>query len=241
MKDTPPDVERMYREMLLDRSRADRLKMGCSMFATARAFVLASARRADPTVSPAALRRALFLRVYGSDFDAVERARIAARLEAEASEPDRSRLRVPVDWDLLEAALTSNAGECACYLDVRTGEVLMIPADHFDDDGDWPSQDEIEAGRASGRLLRVEPLGSDLEYGWMAAFASSVGDRRLRDRLEAALHGHGVFRRFKRVVQEHPEARQRWLAFCQDRLHQAARDWLAEHEIEATTAPRASR
>jgi len=42
MNDTPPEAERKYREMLLQRSGADRLKMGCSMSATAREVVIAS-------------------------------------------------------------------------------------------------------------------------------------------------------------------------------------------------------
>jgi hypothetical protein len=68
MTDTSPRVERRYRKMLLERSGADRLKMGCSMFATARTLVIASVRAKEPSASPAAVRRALFLRFYGGDF-----------------------------------------------------------------------------------------------------------------------------------------------------------------------------
>jgi len=81
MRDTPPDVEQMYRDMLLQRSGAERLKMGCSMLSTARALALASMRERDPRASPASLRRALFLRFYGADFDAIGRERIMAHLE----------------------------------------------------------------------------------------------------------------------------------------------------------------
>ena len=84
MKDTTPDIERTYRRMLLERSSADRLKMGCSMFATARALVVASEREKDPTASPAALRRALFFRFYGHEFDEAEQAKILVRLCMEA-------------------------------------------------------------------------------------------------------------------------------------------------------------
>ena len=70
MTDTPPEVMQRYRAMLLARSPADRLKMACSMSATARALVRASVLAQDPHTSPAALRRALFLRFYGHEFDA---------------------------------------------------------------------------------------------------------------------------------------------------------------------------
>ena len=80
MNDTHPAMERKYREMLLRRSGADRLKMGCSMFATARAFVVASVLEKEPAAAGAALRRALFLRFYGGEFGADARERIAVSL-----------------------------------------------------------------------------------------------------------------------------------------------------------------
>ncbi len=55
--------------------------MGCSMHATAQALVRASVLEEDPQASPAAIRRALFLRFYGTDFDAEARRRIIAALE----------------------------------------------------------------------------------------------------------------------------------------------------------------
>jgi hypothetical protein len=56
VSDTPPEVMRRYQAMLLARSSADRLKMGCSMSATPRALVRASVLARDPHASPAALR-----------------------------------------------------------------------------------------------------------------------------------------------------------------------------------------
>lgn len=80
MNDTSPDVGRAFREMLLQRSGEERLRMGCSMHATARALVRASVLEKDPSASPATLRRALFLRFYGRDFDAETRERILLAL-----------------------------------------------------------------------------------------------------------------------------------------------------------------
>lgn len=81
MSDTSPEVERKFREMLLQRSGEERLKMGCSMHATAQALVRASVLEKNPLASPAALRRALFLRFYGRDFDAETREKILLALE----------------------------------------------------------------------------------------------------------------------------------------------------------------
>src|SRR5262249_47423778 len=120
-------------------------------------------------------------------------------------------------------------------LDLRTGEVLLIPADHFGDDDDWPSEEQIEHDYDAGHLLSIEPLGSDIEYGWMVEFVSSVTDRRLRDRLDAALAGRRPFRRFKDTLHDDTRAREQWFAFRDARLRGAAEAWLVEHEIEAST------
>jgi len=80
MNDTSPNAERTYRAMLLGRSGAERLKMGCSMFATARTLVVAGLRSNAPRASPATVRQALFLTFYGRDFTETDRAKIIARL-----------------------------------------------------------------------------------------------------------------------------------------------------------------
>jgi hypothetical protein len=67
--------------------------MGCSMSATARVLVRASVLAQDPHASPAALRRALFLRFYGHEFRAVEREKILARLGQDEPRPAGSPSR----------------------------------------------------------------------------------------------------------------------------------------------------
>jgi len=102
----------------------------------------------------------------------------------------------------------------------------MVPIDRLGDDDAWPSEDEIDAGLDAGNLIHIEPLGSSVEYGWMAEFTATVGDTRLRDRLEVALDGRGAFRRFKNVLLDFPEDRSRWFSFRDQRLREAARRWL---------------
>ena len=81
MKGTSDAMEIKYRNMLLERSGKERVKMGCSMHATAQALVRASALQAEPSASPSSLKRILFLRFYGQDFDAATRRRILRALE----------------------------------------------------------------------------------------------------------------------------------------------------------------
>ena len=63
MNDTSPDVDELYRRMLLRRSPVERLGMACRMFSSARAL----ARAGMPATSGAQARRQIFLRLYAAD------------------------------------------------------------------------------------------------------------------------------------------------------------------------------
>jgi hypothetical protein len=80
VKDTPPVIERKFRQMLMKRSGEERLKMGCSMHATAQALAKASLLQQHPGARPAEIKRLLFLHFYGTDFEPGERKRIASAL-----------------------------------------------------------------------------------------------------------------------------------------------------------------
>ncbi len=76
MKDTSAAMAHLQRRLLMERSAAERLKMGCSMFDAARTLMragLGTDRSPD-------LRVRIFERTYGRDFDPTTAARIVAHL-----------------------------------------------------------------------------------------------------------------------------------------------------------------
>lgn len=87
MKDTPDKIERKFRDMLLARSGEERLKMGFSMHATARALVKASISEKNPV----AVNRELFLRFYGEEFEPEARDKILRALRKAAEHNGRRR------------------------------------------------------------------------------------------------------------------------------------------------------
>lgn len=82
MKDTPPEMDARYRDMLMQRSGEERLKMGCAMRETARVLVESSIREQDPQATPETVRKGLFLRFYGHEFGADSREKILAAIES---------------------------------------------------------------------------------------------------------------------------------------------------------------
>ena len=66
MNDTPPDIEKKLRAMMMARSGAERMIMGASMFDAARAIILASLPK---DLAPDELKRRLFERIYGAPIE----------------------------------------------------------------------------------------------------------------------------------------------------------------------------
>ena len=67
MNDTPPEVEKLYREMMMARSPEERMQMAFSMMATGRQLILASLPEG---LSEEEKRRQLFERMYADELRA---------------------------------------------------------------------------------------------------------------------------------------------------------------------------
>ena len=116
MKDTPPAIERKFRQMLMEQPGEERLKMGCSMHATAQALAKAYISQQHPGAHPAQFKRLLFLHFYGTDFEPEERKRIASAL-AEKGRPrkvlDAGKGTTRKPLDLIDLAIVKSSGAAA--------------------------------------------------------------------------------------------------------------------------------
>lgn len=133
------------------------------------------------------------------------------------------------------------------HFDTETGEVPNIPDEVMDaaESGDeeeiasLPDWEQELIGTArliladeKGRFQDIPRRSSPDGYELMAEFAESVWNAKLRARLESALHGKGVFRRFKDALHDEPDEENRWYKFHDDKMRQEVRDWLNSLDIE---------
>ncbi len=65
----------------------------------------------------------------------------------------------------------------------------------------------------------------------MQHFIATVEDEHLAELLEAAISGKGAFRRFKDVLLNYPEERERWFQFKDDRTQERALEWLDDIDV----------
>lgn len=81
MTDTSPEIETVWLELWKKVPPAERLRMGCEMFSTAKELAMAGIRKELGRDDPKEMRRRLFMRFYGSDFTPEESERILRHLE----------------------------------------------------------------------------------------------------------------------------------------------------------------
>lgn len=78
MKDTRENADTHMSNLLAARSPAERFAMACRMFDTARTLVRVGIIAEHGTAAEAHMRKHLFLRFYGRDFDEGTKQRILA-------------------------------------------------------------------------------------------------------------------------------------------------------------------
>lgn len=150
--------------------------------------------------------------------------------------------KLDVDLDAIASAMEDGLREFNdYYLDTQTGKVILLPLDLLEGD----ELDEIRELRAIADAIDegVEEQGRP-RYEWvperesydaynaMVRFAGSVEDETLQRLLAVALDGRGAFRRFRDVLYDYPEERERWFQIKDAEGRQRATEWLRSLGIE---------
>ena len=130
--------------------------------------------------------------------------------------------------DELYDAMENNSYEVEYYLDLETGEILFV-SEGMDDEETGKLKNQIEEELNRYELI---PKAESYEgYRDMQAFIATVEDDHLSELLEVAINGKGAFRRFKDVLLNYPEERERWFKFKDDRMEERALEWLDDIDV----------
>jgi hypothetical protein len=140
---------------------------------------------------------------------------------------DRSKI-LKIDLEGLCSAMEDSSDEHNYYLDIETGEILLI-SEHMDEEEIKKLRDRIDENFDRYELL---PKAESYEgYEDMNAFIGTVNDEHLAELLNVAINGKGAFRRFKDVLESYPKERERWFHFKDDRLKERALEWLEDIDV----------
>jgi len=136
-----------------------------------------------------------------------------------------------INLDELCDAMENSSFENEYFLNLETGDILFI-SEYMDDEETEKSKDKIE--EEFDRFEQIPKVGSREGYEDMQDFIATVEDERLTELLEVAVNGKGAFRRFKDVLLNYPEERERWFKFKDDRMEERALEWLDDIGVSLT-------
>ncbi len=157
--------------------------------------------------------------------------------------------KLKVDLEMIANAMEDVARmDMDYYLDKETGEVIGTSEETFryaqeeDEDKireglpDWQKEDINLAQdilfNNPDRYICISERPSYEGYNLMVEFAEKVEDELLREKLYIALDGKGDFRRFKNVIADYPDYREKWFKFRDERLNEEIIKWLNSIGIE---------
>jgi hypothetical protein len=180
--------------------------------------------------------------------------------------PRRRKRKLKINLDDLETAFETDSALAEGYIDLETGQVILITEDirarHDEvrefmrrhgvgfeealsrlclDDWEEPGvRDADRVERDSGdRFVAVPSFPSSASYRDMEAFIETVPDAAVRGQLSQAIRHKGPFRSFKDAIGRHAKVEAAWYAFKQARARQAMIAWLGGEgvEIDAADSP----
>ncbi len=124
-------------------------------------------------------------------------------------------------------AMEDSSYENEYFPDLETGEIVFI-SDYMDNEETSELKDRIED---SDRYERIPKAESYEGYQDMVDFIATVDNEHLVELLEVAINGKGAFRRFKDVLLNYPEERERWFQFKDERMEERALEWLDDIDV----------
>lgn len=143
-----------------------------------------------------------------------------------SSQPVRT---LPVDLEELSIALEAETADLRWYLDLQTGDVLLVTPEFEPAEHDGLTVTEIES--EPSRFVRVPPGNPQRVIDDMQAFVTSLGDAKLQESLELALSASRPERRFKTALSWLPERQQQWHVWHREHCQARALAWLAHQGI----------
>jgi len=137
-----------------------------------------------------------------------------------------------VNLKIIIEALEMTMENLSQYLDIETGEIILISDDDafdLDDLEDQVSPEQIEENPK--RYLLLPDKYEIHEWSIMQEFANSIETAEISEQLLTALRGKGAFRYFKDTAAR-LGVLDRWYLFRTEQLTMIAKQWCDANEIK---------
>lgn len=133
------------------------------------------------------------------------------------------------------------------YLDMENGETIMLPREVIDALEDEELLKSLPEGQLKLVDLAKDILGGNPRYveiplkkrkeGFndILEFAEKINDHKIKEKIILSLHGKGIWRKFREILQDDPQIEKEWLQFKNEKEKKNVLSWLASIGIEPLT------
>ena len=172
MNDTPPEVDRAFTTLMMQRSEGDLAMMAFEMFDLARTLMTANIRARDPGISDVELRVQIFERTYGADFEVADRAKVVERIRSARSASGTLVTELHVSMKPADATAT---GAAQAAIDAETRRQMKQWLDQ------WKRAGPILEGERLERLRQLDDAESARIACDLVWPMGTLGDHRSGD------------------------------------------------------------
>ncbi len=141
------------------------------------------------------------------------------------------KIQLPIDLQELCLIFEDSSCEHRSYIDLETGEIILIFDDIMDYDEKEELDDKVEEGFGK-RYIAIPNAESYEGYQDMEDFIETVKGVKLKEKLYNAIARKGAFRRFKDVLNSYPKDNERWFKFKDEKVMERVNEWLEYEGIE---------
>jgi len=154
-----------------------------------------------------------------------------------------------IDFDCVIQSMRDLSRQTAdYYLDKTSGRVVSlsrellkaITQDRDEKKEDVPAWDAPMMPIAreivlfgSANFIRIPEAFGYPEHRWMTSFSETIRSLKLKTKIDQALRGRGSCKRFKEILQAHPEDNKRWLQHRAQCWREKVGQWLDAYGIIA--------
>lgn len=142
--------------------------------------------------------------------------------------------KINTTMDKLVIAFETDAREHTQYLNLETGGIAVISEmwDSFDENGNEIDPDETDRFEDKSKYVMIPGSDPREDFEAMEAFARTVKDPVLKQKLSQAITLHRPFRHFKNVLSDYPYEQKRWFSFQEKSTIHRIQTWLKENNLE---------
>ncbi len=137
--------------------------------------------------------------------------------------------KIKIDIQMLIIALEDLSGMREYYLNLKSGEIILISSENLPEDGE--NKKEIE--NHLDDFLAIIPIPSSKAYQIMKDFAEQLPLEKLKIRLLNVVNRKKPFSNFKDVLLDFPAIRKQWFKYHHDKMEEIVKEWLYDNQIEA--------